>query len=218
MSDSPHPTRAPARLLPVLVLALGLAAVLAGIVAYRALGGGGAAGLAAVYPEPRPLPEVALVAHDGSRFDRSRLAGHYTLLFLGYTNCPDVCPTTLVELAGARRALAALPAALQPAVVMLSVDPARDTPAVLARYVPHFDPTFVGVSGPDAALQAWAHALGAMYEAEPAQDGAYRVDHSAALFLIDPSARLLAVYPATPSAASLAADYAHLVRTRSGTS
>ncbi|MEI8297598.1 MAG: SCO family protein [Pseudomonadota bacterium] len=215
MSEPTRPLRAPTRL--PLLLVLGLTAVFAGIAAYRTLNGSGPPGLAAVYPEPRPLPAIALLAQDGSRFDRSHLTGHYTLLFLGYTNCPDVCPTTLMELAGARRALASLPASLQPAVVMLSVDPLRDTPAVLARYVPHFDPTFVGVSGTDAALQAWARALGAMYAAEPAQDGAYRVDHSAALFLIDPSARLLAVYPATPSAASLAADYAHLVRTRNGT-
>jgi len=214
MTRPTAPTRPPNRL--PLLLVLGALAATGGAVAYRALTGTSPPPLAAVYPAPRPLPAVALRAQDGAPFGRDRLAGHYTLLFLGYTNCPDVCPTTLLDLAGARRALAGLPGALQPAVVMLSVDPARDTPAVLARYLAHFDPSFVGVSGPDEALQAWAHALGAVYEREAARDGAYRVDHTAALFLIDPSARLLAVYPTTPSAATLAADYARLVQARRG--
>ncbi len=215
-----RPVPTPSRLPHLLMLAL--IAALAGALAYQMLtgpgGGEGAppAGLAAVYPQPRPLPDIALIAHDGTPFGRERLRGHYTLLFMGYTHCPDVCPTTLVELAAAHRALSTLPPALQPAVVLMSVDPARDTPAVLAGYVTHFDPSFTGLSGTAEALQAWARALGGVYTPEAPHDGAYGVDHSAALFLIDASARLLAVYPASLSAAALAADYTRLVRARSG--
>ncbi len=172
--------------------------------------------IAAVYPEPRPLPAFELIAHDGSTYDRARLLGHYTLLFIGFSNCPQLCPATLVELAAASRRLAGLPAALRPVVVMLAVDPRRDTPAVLAGYLAHYDPAFVGVSGPDAALRVLTKALGAFYELGPSEAGAYRVDHSVALFVIDPAARLLAVYAATPAAAALAADYTRLVRARAG--
>ncbi|HXQ64854.1 MAG TPA: SCO family protein [Steroidobacteraceae bacterium] len=189
----------------------GLAVVLAGAYALRQLRVPRAAApiteVASVYPEPRPLPEFALVAQDGSRFDRARLFGHYTFVLFGYTNCPDVCPTTLLELAGARRLLAARAPAELPAVVLITVDPARDTPARLAAYVSHFDPTFVGLTGAPAAIGTLTQALGVFVERGPGRDGNYSVDHTAALYLIDAQARLAAVFPAPHLAKALAADY-----------
>jgi protein SCO1 len=169
---------------------------------------------AAVYAAPRPLPDFELVAQDGSRFDRARLAGRYTLVLFGYTNCPDLCPTTLAELAQAEKLLADLPAASRPAVVMVSVDPQRDTPAALGRYLPHFDPGFVGASGSDAATAALAQALGAAYQKGAEVDGSYPVDHTAALFLIDPDARLAAVFPTPHVARAIAADYRRILAGR----
>jgi protein SCO1/2 len=163
--------------------------------------------VALVYPVPRPLPPFALLAHDGSSFDAARLRGHYTFLLFGYTNCPDVCPTTLLELARARARLADLPPAARPAVALISVDPARDTPERLAGYAPHFDPSFVGVGGSEAAVDALAQALGVAIERGTPVDGSYSVDHTAALFLIDPAARVAAVFPAPHVAEALAADY-----------
>ncbi|HUO94744.1 MAG TPA: SCO family protein [Steroidobacteraceae bacterium] len=160
--------------------------------------------VAAVYDHPRPIPDFALVAHDGSRFDRARLKGHYTFVFFGYTNCPALCPATLTELAAAMKEM---PPARRPAVVLVSVDPARDTPEVLARYVPHFDPRFVGATGTDEALGVLTGALGAAYLRDPPVDGSYAVEHTSALFLINPDAEVAAVFPAPHVAHTLAADY-----------
>jgi protein SCO1 len=167
--------------------------------------------VAAVYAAPRPLPPFELVAHDGSRFDAARLRGRYTLLLFGFTNCPDLCPTTLTTLTAAARLLADLPEERRPAVVMVSVDPKRDTPEVLSRYLPHFDPRFVGVTGGEDAIASLALALGAAFQRGAEVDGSYAVDHTAALFLIDPGARLVAVFPTPHVAATIAADYRRIL-------
>jgi protein SCO1 len=209
MSDPPR-AGLPARRL-VLIVVAGLAAGLAATFAARELAalraGPPVTEVATVYPEPRALPEFALVAQDGSRFERARLAGHYTFVLFGYTNCPDACPTTLAELASARRLLADLAPGALPAVLLVSVDPERDTPARLAAYLAHFGPAFAGVTGAPAAVAALTVALGVAAERGAERDGNYRVDHTAALFLIDDRARLAAVFPAPHVAATLAADY-----------
>jgi protein SCO1/2 len=215
MSDTP---RDPARLRrTLLVLGACLVAALGGALAARhwlAAPAPPVTEAAAVYDAPRPLPPFELVTHDGARFDRASLAGHYTFVFFGFTNCPYLCPTTLAELAQAEKLLADLPPARRPRVVMVSVDPGRDTPAVLARYVPHFDPAFVGATGSDAALTTLASAVGAAYQRGPEADGSYSVDHTAAVFLIDPEARLAAVFPTPQVARTVAADYRRIVAAR----
>jgi protein SCO1/2 len=216
------PDRPPRARLSRLTVAMLLLAGVLGVAAGAYLlgvprGAPSAPPLATVLDAPRPLPEFSLVAHDGSRFDRARLTGHYTLLFLGFTRCQDVCPATLAVLAATRRALAGLPAARRPRVVMVSVDPAHDTPAALAAFVPRFDPEFVGVGGADAALRPLAAALGAYYSPGPA-DGTGGAMHSGAVFLIDPAARLAAVYTTLPAPTLLAADYVRLTRARGGPS
>jgi protein SCO1/2 len=196
-----HPTRPRARLPRWLVSVVVLAGLVAGAFGARELGvrvGAMPRTLAAaVFHEPRPLPDFALTAHDGTPFTPARLRGHYTLVLFGYINCPDVCPTTLVELAARNR----------PEVLMISVDPARDTPERLAAYVPHFDPSFVGVTGQVAAIDALAQRLGVAIERGEPRDGSYAVDHTAAVFLVDPAARVVAVFPAPHLAATVAADY-----------
>lgn len=210
MSDSPS-GRPPSRRHLLVGAAAVIAAGLAGVLTARHLAHEHAAAavttVALVYPAPRPLPALELTAHDGSAFDAARLRGHYTFLLFGYTNCPDVCPTSLQELARARRLLADLPPAALPAVALVSVDPARDTPERLAAYAPHFDPSFIGVTGSEAAIDAFARALGVAIERGTAQDGNYSVDHTAALFLIDAAARVAAVFPAPHDAKTIAADY-----------
>jgi protein SCO1/2 len=213
MTESPRVPALPLRTLAVLAACL-VAAGGGALIARQWLAGPDApptTETAAVYAAPRPLPPFELVAHDGSRFDRARLTGRYTLVLFGFTNCPDLCPTTLLELARAERLLEDLPEARRPAVVMVSVDPQRDTPEVLGRYVPHFDPRFLGVSGPDEAIAAFALALGAAYQRGTEVDGSYTVDHTAAVFLIDPEARLAAVFPTPHLAKSIAADYRRIL-------
>jgi protein SCO1/2 len=216
MTESARVPGPPLRTLAVLAACLG-AALLGAWLARGWLAGPDAppaTEVAAVYARPRPLPPFNLIAHDGSRFDAARLRGHYTLLLFGFTQCPDLCPTTLVTLAAAGKLLADLPAARRPAVVLVSVDPARDTPPVLARYVPHFDPAFIGVTGDADAIAAFALALGAAFQRGAAVDGSYTVDHTAALFLVDPEVRLLAVFPTPHVAAPIAADYRRILAAR----
>jgi protein SCO1/2 len=158
---------------------------------------------------------MQLTDHDGNTFGVERLRGRWTLLFFGFTHCPDICPTTLATLATVRSALADLPAPQRPEVVLVSVDPARDLPAVLARYVSHFDPSFTGVTGDPAAIDALTRELGvAVMIGAPAADGAYTVDHSAAIFLIDPQAAWTAVFGAPHDAKTIAADYRGIVSGR----
>lgn len=199
-----------------LVVAIILAAAAAGVIVARHLPGAASTppGLerAVRFDAPRPLPELALLDQDGRAFDAARLRGHWTLLFFGFVNCPDVCPMTLATLAAARRSLADLPTADVPAVAFVSVDPRRDTPEALGRYVAHFDPSFSGVTGPAEAIDALTRALGVAVIVGPeAPDGSYSVDHTAAIFLIDRKARIAALFGASHEATTIARDYRRIL-------
>lgn len=170
---------------------------------------------ATLFEASRPLPAIALQDQSGQAFDLARMRGHWTLLFFGFTHCPDVCPTTLATLAEARRQLADLPPEEIPEVVLTTVDPARDTPAALARYIAHFDPSFTGITGRRESLEAFTRDLGVVVMiGEPAADGSYTVDHSAAIFLIDPAAAFTALFSAPHDAAIIARDYRRIVSAR----
>ncbi|MSQ92626.1 MAG: SCO family protein [Gammaproteobacteria bacterium] len=160
----------------------------------------------------RPLSQLELVDQAGRAFQRDSLRGRWTLMFFGFTNCPDVCPTTLTALAEIRRKLKDLPAGDLPAVVFVSVDPERDTTEALGRYVAHFDPQFLGVTGLPGAIEALTHDLGVAVSMGPvSQEGNYTVDHSAAIFLIDPSAAFTAVFGGPHLADVIARDYRSIV-------
>lgn len=115
--------------------------------------------------------------------------GKVVALFFGYTQCPDVCPTTLSELATAVDRLGADGARVQ--VLFVTVDPERDTPDLLSRYVPAFNPTFLGLYGDAAATAATAKEFKIIYQKQPGPTpGTYSVDHSAGTYLFDPQGRL----------------------------
>lgn len=164
---------------------------------------------------PRAVPAVLLADHRGVPFDRGSLAGHWTVLFFGFTHCPDICPTTLVTLAEVRRNLSDLPPRDQPGVVLVTVDPARDTPEVLASYVGHFGGGITGVTGSLAGIEELTQGLGVVMQARPpAADGSYTVDHTAALFLIDPSAAFAAVFGSPHEAGIIARDFRRILSAR----
>lgn len=170
---------------------------------------------ATLFDAPRPLPEFRLVDHAGRPFDRERLRGRWHFLFFGFTHCPDVCPTTLATLAAVRSRLRDLPASVRPGVVLVSVDPARDTPQALANYVPHFDPEFIGVTGDAETISAFTRDLGvAVMIGAPEADGGYTVDHTAALFLIDPDGNWSAVFGTPHSADAIAGDFRAIAAAR----
>ncbi len=170
---------------------------------------------ATLFDAPRRLPEFQLVDHEGRPFDRERLRGRWNFLFFGFTHCPDVCPTTLATLAAVRGGLHDLPASDRPGVVLVSVDPARDTPEALARYVLHFDPEFDGVTGEAAAIAALTRELGvAVVVGAPGADGEYTVDHTAALFLIDPDGAWTAVFGTPHATDTIARDFRSIAAAR----
>lgn len=195
----------------VLYVVVAAAAAVAGFVLAQRVATPAGPAQALVLTQPRPLPDFGLIDHRSEAFGPARLRGRWTFLFFGFTHCPDVCPTTLQTLAAARNALDELPARDRPAVVMVSVDPGRDTPAQLAGYVPYFHPEFEGVTGPTAALEPLTTALGVAYSHTPAADGGYTVDHTAAIFLIDPAGRLAAVFGTPHSSDRIAGDYRYIV-------
>ena len=161
-------------------------------------------------PEPRPVPAFDLAQSDGTRLDAGDLLGHWTLVFLGFTHCPDVCPTTLAELAVAQRQWEALPAATRPRVLFVSVDPGRDTAEAAGRYAHHFHPDTLAATGDVAALEAFATSLGMVFmkvaPAEGAPADQYSVDHSSTLVVVDPQGRMAGLLrpPLAPDA--IAAD------------
>jgi protein SCO1/2 len=172
---------------------------------------------ATLFQEPRLLPEFTLADASGHPFGPEQMRGHWTFVFFGFVNCPDICPTTLATLAATRKELGDLPAGKQPEVAFVSVDPGRDTPALLGQYVAHFDPAFIGATGTRDAIEALTHALGVAVIIGPASaDGSYAVDHSAAIFLVDPQARVVALFGAPHEAGVIARDYRLVVASRDG--
>ena len=155
-------------------------------------------------PQPRPMGEFELVDQRGRALTRGNFEGQWSLLFAGFTNCPDVCPTTLATLAALRSRLRERNAELQ--VVFLSVDPERDTPAQLAQYVGHFDSGMIGATGSKEQIDRLCADLGLAYIRGPGAAGVYTVDHSAALVLIDPQARIAAYFQPPYDLNGLAAD------------
>ena len=142
------------------------------------------------YPTPRPIPPFELVAADGSAFTPARLRGRWTLMFFGYANCPDICPVTMSVLGNAARRLeAAGEDGFQG--VLVSVDPERDSPLALARYVAAFSAGFVGVTGELADIRAFASSLHAGFAKVPVADSTlgYLMDHSSHLAVIAPDGR-----------------------------
>jgi protein SCO1/2 len=160
----------------------------------------------------RALPDFSLIDQHGRSFGSKNLLGHWTILFFGYTNCPDFCPTTLATLAALEKRLRAEGAPLRPQVVFMSVDAKRDTPAQLARYVPYFDPEFIGITGADQpAVEAVAAKLGVGVVLTNSPDGTYTVDHSAEIFVLNPAGRLTAILTGPLTVAALEADFKRIV-------
>ena len=148
---------------------------------------------ATVLPEPLPLPEFVLTGQDGQPFGKNRFRGKFSLVFFGFTHCPDICPATLQQLAVARSRLAEAGATL-PEIVLISVDPERDSPEILAQYTAYFGAGVSGVSGDIDELQKLASALGIFFEKSAGDD--YDVAHSAVVLLIDTAAELRALFSA----------------------
>lgn len=191
-----------------------IVAIAAGMLLSRALldsPGGPTLAKATLIDPARPLPPMAFVDQQGQPFGVEQLRGHWSILFFGFTHCPDVCPTTLALLAQVEKKLADLPAEQRPHVVLVSVDPKRDTPERLAQYVKSFSPTFTGITGEQEAMHEFALKLGVPVAISELPGGNYTVDHSAAIFVIDPSGALRALSSTPHQVPIIAEDYRSIV-------
>jgi len=166
-------------------------------------------------PEARALPAFELVNQHNEPFGTKQLKGHWSIMFFGYTNCPDVCPTTLATLARVDKQLASLPAAQHPQVVFVSVDPKRDTVKQLNNYVTFFSPAFIGLTGEQAQLDTLTHGMGVPVVINDTGNGTYTVDHAATMFLINPDAGMTAVFSPPHDVNNLTNDIKRIIAARS---
>jgi protein SCO1/2 len=148
---------------------------------------------------------LALAGHDGRPRTLADFRGKAVVVFFGYTHCPDVCPTTLADMAGVMKQLGTDAARVQ--VLFVTVDPERDTREVLAQYVPAFDPTFLGLYGDAAATQRAAKEFRVYYaKSAGAAPGSYTMDHSAQSFVFDAEGHLRLLVRPERISQDLAAD------------
>ena len=168
------PTARRRSLLPMLGIALGLLLVLGGFVAQRAsTASPSASGIGGPF---------TLIDQNGKTVTAANFKGQPTLVFFGYTHCPDVCPTTLDSLS---QTLKALGPDRRATALFITLDPSRDTPAVMKDYLSSFDPRIVGLTGSQSAIDDVAHAYRVYAKKVPTGDGDYTVDHTGVVYLMD---------------------------------
>ena len=150
-----------------------------------------------ILSQPVELPDFKLTDHNHKSFTRASFKGKWTFAFFGYTHCPDVCPVTLTEM---DKIIDVLPPQPAPNVkyqyVFITVDPARDTPAVLADYVHYFNDHIIGVTGDETEVRKLADSVKIRFSRGPGIKNEYTMNHSSAMVLIDPQGRYYARFRA----------------------
>lgn len=151
---------------------------------------------ATVLPKGKPIVGLSLKDHNDQLFTEQRFKGKWSFLFFGFTNCPDICPTTMLVM---KAVWAKLPesarAAPEPQLYFVSVDPQRDTPALLKAYATFYHPDFMGITGNNNQLDVLTNQIGALYGYEDGEkEGEYTVNHSSQVILIDPAGNMRAVF------------------------
>jgi len=178
-----------------------------------------AAGCGEARPEP-PLKGAAiggpftLVDQSGRTVSDKDYAGKYRIVYFGFAHCPDVCPTDLAQTGQALRTLEksepAIAAKIQP--LFITVDPERDTPAVMRDYVAAFHPRLIGLTGSPQQIADAAKRYAVYYSKQPTPDGSYVMNHSRILFLMGPDGQPIAMLPHDKGADAIAAELARWVR------
>jgi len=164
-----------------------------------------------VIEPPLPLPDFELNDTNGHPFHLSDVNGDIALIYFGYTFCPDVCPLTLSDI---KKALTDLEGRERIKVIFISVDPERDTPEILGRYLAAFDPGYIGLTDDFNKIEAVLKPFGAFAAKEEATDSAaeYLVSHTARVYLVTPEQELLMTYPFDFEADDLRSDLTHLLQ------
>ena len=178
-----------------ILVAIGLAAVLAaGIFLGLRTQAPSEPQYALVLPAPNPVPEFSLVDQHGNPADPTVFEGQWDLVFFGFTHCPDICPTTLQVLSTAKTALEERGQSPLPRIVLVSVDPERDTPEIMSQYVDYFGDDNLGITGSLEEVRKLTSGLGIYFEKQSADGDDYVVDHSAAVLVIDPDGGFHALF------------------------
>jgi protein SCO1/2 len=163
-----------------------------------------------LFEPPRELPAFSLRQSDGTQLVPGELKGHWTLVFLGFTHCPDICPTTLATMAQAQKQWASIPESTRPRVLFVSVDPERDTPDRIGEYAHAFHRDTLAATADLPALENFARSLSMVFAKVAPEDGAptdqYSVDHSAAMAVLDPQGRMSGLIQPPLDARAIAAD------------
>lgn len=156
-----------------------------------------------LHTNPRELPDFSLSNHLNAPFSNKDLVGHWSLIFFGFTNCPDICPITLNVIEQAITKLHNFDDI--PRTLFISVDPKRDQPAKLKEYVEHFNHDVIGLTGSKEQIDKLTQSVGAIYAIADNTNDNYLVDHSAHIFVIAPDGKMLALF-STPHDAKIIAD------------
>jgi protein SCO1/2 len=171
---------------------------------------------ATVLPAAQPLADVRFLDKTGRETHLRDFKGNFTLLFFGFTNCPDVCPLTLSLLAQVRADLVSRAPRFTPRVLFVSVDPNRDTPERIAGYLNGFDPEFEGVTASDAELAPLLKQLGVAVEKHEHGGANYNVVHNSAIYVLDENAEWIAVSTGPHDPQILASDFLRIRRRNAG--
>lgn len=196
---------------------MGLKNIFIAIVAVVAIGIGGwlsfmlatpppAPNTATVLPAAAQLDEFSLVNQHGETIGRDVFEGHWNLVFFGFTRCPDICPLTMQVLASAKKQLAEQGQETLPRIVLISVDPERDTPEILEQYVSYYGTDVLGITGELQELRKLTSNLGIYFEKSALSGDNYSVDHSTVVLIINPSGQFHALFGAPHDAANFVHD------------
>jgi len=148
---------------------------------------------ATVWPGSVALPEIELIDHDGDSFTRENLVGSWQLMFFGFTHCPDICPATLQQLSLVQKSLDEA-GEVAPEILLVSVDPERDTPDVLGTYVSYFDANIKGITGDLDEVRKLTKTAGIFFEKSFQDNNEYTVDHSTVIVVINESGAIHASF------------------------
>lgn len=166
---------------------------------------------ATVLPSPMDIPEFTLLDHNGNAIDQNAFKGQWDLVFFGFTHCPDICPLTLQTLASAQRQLADTGHTTLPRIVLVSVDPDRDTPETLSNYIGLFGEDSLGITGDIDEIRKLTGGLGIFFEKHAGESENYSVDHSSVVLLLDPSGRFHALFSSPHKTENFVADLPQLL-------
>jgi protein SCO1/2 len=147
------------------------------------------------WPNPKQIGAFSMTDQNLREFTQEKLLGQWTFVFFGYTNCPDVCPTTMAVLNEVYRLINDAKNPIDTQIIFITIDPERDSLDKLAGYIGHFNSNFIALGGTQEQLDSFASQIGISYLYESAaEDGSYLVSHTSSIFLFDTKARLISLF------------------------